>query len=87
MNLQNEISKIPIVIDGRNLRIGSDEDNKSVDMLFDLFKNITVEFTKYVIDLKDSNIDSIDYHYYLNSTIEEMFIKFLYLKQCNEKTQ
>jgi hypothetical protein len=43
-----------------------------------------IEFTKYVIDLKDSDIDSIDYHYYLNSTIEEMFINFLYLKQCKD---
>ena len=49
---------------------------------YDLF----IEFIKYVIELKDSDIDSIDYHYYLNSTIEEMFIKFISLKQCNEKT-
>lgn len=86
MNLEKTISEIPIVIEDRNLKIGSDESRKAVDLLTNLFMNISIDFAKYVIELKDSDIDSIDYHYYLNSTIEEMFIKFIYLKQCNEKT-
>lgn len=36
----------------------------------------TINFTKWVIELKDSDIDSIDYHFYLNSSIEELLYKF-----------
>ena len=55
--------------------------NDRIYISFDIKNDLYGAIRDMVMD-----IDSIDYHYYLNSTIEEMFIKFISLKQCNEKT-
>lgn len=38
--------------------------------------NFTIKFTEWVISLKDSDIDSLDYHLYLNSTIKELLKEY-----------
>ena len=58
------------------------EKTDSVNYLHDkITESIALKFAEHIISLKDSELDSIDYHYYLNSNIEEMYLKFLTLSK------
>lgn len=77
MSIKEKLYNIPVISEGRNLRLGGlDEKNKCLDEIIKIYDEFTIEFTEWVIYLKDSDIDSIDYHFYLNSTIEELLYKY-----------